>query len=210
MVRTAIKTMKRGGGATDFLADLDLQTLIPGMIYAVKNNSRNMFFDIRESTYEVVRNKQKEFMKGIRNIAVSLDKVTVHRTSYSVIITYFFWEGKLHVIMNELKELKIEDYDSVGTARMVVDSLCSTLGCSETELANRLRHFSYDGVYADKEERVAGGGCLNLVGHVTDVLRMAQGSITGIWDTGHNLQVRRILSRQIFFINIYLKSKNRF
>ena len=70
MVRTAIKTMKRGGGATDFLADLDLQTLIPGMIYAVKNNSRNMFFDIRESTYEVVRNKQKEFFSSIRSIAL--------------------------------------------------------------------------------------------------------------------------------------------
>ena len=44
-------------------------------------------------------------------------------------------------------------------------------------------------MYASPEERVAGGGCLSLVDNVTDVLGLAKGDITGIWDTGHNLQV---------------------
>ena len=48
---------------------------------------------------------------------------------------------------------------------------------------------SYDGVYADTEERVAGGGSLSLVEHITELLGLAKGDISGIWDTGHNLQV---------------------
>jgi hypothetical protein len=168
VVRTAIKTMKRGGGSMDFMADLDLLSLTPGVIYAVKNNSRTMYFDLRDSTFEVVTPMmQKFFRENVNNITVSLDKVTVHHTSYTVIVTYFFWDGKLHVVMNQLTILKLEDYDSEGTARMVVDTLTSTLGYSRTQLANRLRHFSYDGVYASSEERVAGGGCLSLVDNVT-------------------------------------------
>ena len=90
MVRTAIKTLKRGGGSKDFMADLDLLSLTPGVIYAVKNNSRMAFFDIRDATFEVVSEKMRTFFKKINHIAVSLDKVTVHHVSYCVIITYFF------------------------------------------------------------------------------------------------------------------------
>lgn len=190
VVRSAIKTMKRGGGSVDFLADLDLLSLTPGVVYAVKNNSRNAFFDLRDSCFEVVTNKMKHFfVHSINDIAISLDKVTVHHTSYTVVITYFFWDGRLHVILNQLTILTLEDYDADGTARMVVDTLTSTLGYSRTELANRIRHISYDGVYADTEERVAGGGCLNLVENITEQLGLAKGDISGIWDTGHNLQV---------------------
>ena len=190
VVRTAIKTMKQGGGSIDFQADLDLLALTPGIVYAVKNNSRAMFFDIRDSTFEVVSGKMRKFFcDNIKSIAVTLDKVTVHHTSYTVIMTYFFWRGKLHVVLNELTILNLDNYDSEGTARMVVNSLISTFSYSRTQLANTLRHVSYDGVYASPEERVAGGGCLSLVDNVTDVLGLAKGDITGIWDTGHNLQV---------------------
>ena len=93
------------------------------------------------------------------------------------------------MVLNKLTILNLDDYDSEGTARMVVDTLISTLGYSRTQLSNTLRHVSYDGVYASPEERVAGGGCLSLVDNVIDVLGLAKGDITGIWDTGHNLQV---------------------
>ena len=141
VVRTAIKTLKRGGGSQDFMADLDLLSLTPGVIYAVKNNSRMAFFDIREATFEVVSEKMRTFFKKINHIAVSLDKVTVHHISYCVIITYFFWDGKIHVVLNELAVLTVDDYDSVGTAAMVIRSLTSTTGFTRTQLANRLRHF---------------------------------------------------------------------
>ena len=82
VVRTAIKTFKRGGGSMDFQGDLDFLSLTPGVVYAVKNNSTNAFFDLRDSTFEVVIHKmQKFFTYKVKNIAVSLDKVTVHHTS---------------------------------------------------------------------------------------------------------------------------------
>ena len=49
--------------------------------------------------------------------------------------------------------------------------------------------FSYDGVYAPAEQRVAGGGCLDLPGAVAAELGLAEGSISGTWDFAHNLQV---------------------
>ena len=45
-----------------------------------------------------------------------------------------------------------------------------TLGVMRTRLANILVHFVYDGVYALAEERVGGGGSLNLVRFVEDEL----------------------------------------
>ena len=118
----------------DFQADLDLLALTPGVIYAVKNNSRAIFFDIRDSTFEVVSGKMRKFFgDNIKSIAVTLDKVTVHHTSYTLIMTYFFWRGKLHVVLNELNILNLDDYDSEGTARMVVNSLISTLCYRRTQ-----------------------------------------------------------------------------
>ena len=146
VIRTAIKVMKRGGGSADFLADLDLLSLTPGVVYAVKNNSRDAFFEIRDSTFEVVVQKmQKFFRDNIKNITASLDKVTVNHVLYIVLITYFFWDGILHCVLKELTILSLDDYDSQGTARIVVESLTRTLGYSRTQLANVLRHFAYDG-----------------------------------------------------------------
>ena len=211
VIRTAIKVMKRGGGSADFLADLDLLSLTPGVVYAVKNNSRDAFFEIRDSTFEVVVQKmQKFFRDNIKNITASLDKVRVNHVSYTVLITYFFWDGILHCVLNELTILSLDDYDSQGTARMVVESLTRTLGYSRTQLANVLRHFAYDGVYASPEERVAGGGCLSLVENVTEELGLVRGDISGVWDTGHNLQVitsyikpLNICENSIFHVKIY-------
>jgi hypothetical protein len=52
-----------------------------------------------------------------------------------------------------------------------------------------LVHFAYDGVYATKEQRVAGGGSLNLVKFVAVELGLEEGDITGTWDVAHQLQI---------------------
>ena len=62
------------------------------------------------------------------------------------------------------------DYDSNGTAQMVIRVLTETLGLTETKLATILRHFVYDGVYASKQERIRGGGCLDIKKHVSEFL----------------------------------------
>ena len=47
----------------------------------------------------------------------------------------------------------------------------------------------YDGVYADSEERLMGGGSLELKKNVTKELNLNKNSITGNWDYSHNLQL---------------------
>ena len=47
-------------------------------------------------------------------------------------MTYFFHEGKIFVILNKLTKLNSDEYDSEGTAYMVINTLKETLGVSET------------------------------------------------------------------------------
>ena len=60
-------------------------------------------------------------------------------------MTYFFHEGKIHVILNKLEKLESIDYNGHGTAGMVIRVLKDTLGLTHTKLARILRHFIYDG-----------------------------------------------------------------
>ena len=54
-----------------------------------------------------------------------------------------------------------------------------TLGVTKSKLARILKHLVYDGVYADVEERIAGGGCLELKKHVIKELGLNSNSISG-------------------------------
>jgi hypothetical protein len=60
-------------------------------------------------------------------------------------MTYFFHNGKIHVLLNKLQKLKSDDYSAIKTAEMVVSVLKETLGLTDTQLARILRHFVYDG-----------------------------------------------------------------
>ena len=64
-----------------------------------------------------------------------------------------------------------------------------TTGWSKSKLANRLVHLTYDGVFAEQDERVRGGGSLSLRSHVCSELGLISGSISGDWDAAHNMQL---------------------
>ena len=72
-------------------------------------------------------------------------QVTVQRSSFTVICTYFFAEGHIYVILNKLAKLSTKDYNAEGTASMVIKTLCETLGFTKSKLTNVLKHFVYDG-----------------------------------------------------------------
>ena len=91
---------------------------------------------------------------------------------------YYFFEVKAHVMLNKLEKMSLEGYSSEGCAQMVVDTLMETLGLTKTQLALTLKHFVYDGVYATTEERTHGGGSLNLIKFVADILNM-KNELTG-------------------------------
>ena len=147
VIRNALFCFVRSYGAEDFLALNEKDSDLPDI--ATKNDSRNMFFKLRNIVFDVVSEKTINYFKDVKYIAVSLDKVTVKRTSFTVITTYFFHEGKLHVILNKLEKMKNKDeYTAHGTAQSVINTLKETLGFSDTKLALVLKHFVYDGVYA--------------------------------------------------------------
>ena len=41
------------------------------------------------------------------------------------------------------------------------------------------KHVVYDGVYASKEERIRGGGCLDIRKHVSELLKLGDNELTG-------------------------------
>jgi len=94
-------------------------------------------------------------------------------------MTYFFCNGKIYVILNKLQKLSTEQYDSYGTAKMLISVLTETLGITETKLASIFTHLVYDGVYASKEDRICGGGCLELRKYVSEILGLADNELTG-------------------------------
>ena len=179
----------KGWSSEDFLSLNNKDNLTNGLETATKNDSRAEFFGIRTSAFEIVTQKVKDMFKSIKCLTVTLDKVTVNRTSYTVIMTYFFWNGTIHIILNKLVKLSTSEYDGPGTANMVINCVTETLGLTKTQLANRLVHFCYDGVYASDEQRVCGGGSLSLSKHVCQQLGLRENSISGDWDASHNMQL---------------------
>ena len=79
--------------------------------------------------------------------------------------------------------MNVQDYDSVGTAEMTMEVMMRILQISET------RHFSYDGVFADKEERISGGGCLQLRKNMEEILGKDEGDLMGDWEPAHKLEI---------------------
>lgn len=183
VIRNALLCFLRSWGAQDFVAlnakDFLAENDSEYFNHATKGDSASEFFRLREVIFHIVSTKTKDFFREIEDVAVTLDKVTVHKQSFTVICTYFFTGGKLHVILNKLQKLSSSDYDGPGTANMLVNTLCETLGVSKIRLARILKHLTYDGVYANVEERIEGGGCLELRKHVIALLELDDDALTG-------------------------------
>ena len=143
VILTYLKTARRGGSASDFLHDIDFTHLLPGITKSTKNNSRNVFFDLRADTFEVVTTVMQELFRSdkVTELSCTLDKVTVQHRSYTVLITFFFNEGKIYCFLNSLVKMAEDEYDASGTAKMVVNQLKETLGLTRTQLATKLLHF---------------------------------------------------------------------
>ena len=78
------------------------------------------------------------------------------------------------------------EFDGQGSAEMLCRSLMNTLGLTREELAEKLEHVSYDGVYEQSLHRVRGGGGLSIIDHCADFLGLGPGIITGNWDSGRS------------------------
>ena len=74
-------------------------------------------------------------------MSVTLDKVTIQHRTFTVLLSFFFYEGSIYCLLNDLLKMEDDDYDGPGTAGMVVRSLMLTLGLTRTQLASILVHF---------------------------------------------------------------------
>lgn len=143
LIRAFLKNARRGLGSADLQSDIDLLHLTPGVPKSNKNDSRSIFFELRDDCFEVVTDKiQGLFQSGnITECSVTLDKVTVQHKSFTVVLTFFFWKGKIYCVLNGLITMTKDDYNAQGTAEMLVRTLRETLGLNRTRLANILVHF---------------------------------------------------------------------
>ena len=191
VILNVLHCLKHGQSSIDFLALNNLDHLTSNSA-AVKNNSKAAFFEIRDIIYEVVTEKIHFLFNNpglIMNISVSLDKVTVFNIPYLAVCTYYFFGGRLRVLINGLIIMEEDDYSGQGTAEVVGKFLMETLGISKSRLSLILRHMPYDGVYATTAQRTAGGGSLNLIRWMEMFLGVEEGSITGTWDISHLMQI---------------------
>jgi hypothetical protein len=93
------------------------------------------------------------------------------------------------VLLNSVHKMKVEEYSGKGSAEMIGKTLMASLGLSKEQVGEKFRHGTYDGVYALSEERVAGGGSLNLMLHFADWCKLPHEYFSGHWDVGHKLQL---------------------
>ena len=122
VIRNGLFCLKNSFSSHDFVKLNDKDNLIDEVQCATKNDSKAEFFKIRELANESMTKTIQEVFKSVKSCSVTLDKVTTTH-SYQVILTFFFWKGKIHVFLNKIDRLTTEDYDAVGTARKVAQVL---------------------------------------------------------------------------------------
>ena len=192
-VTNALFTLKNCGSSKDFVKENDKDMIHytitkEGLQPPTKNDGRQEFFDIRDKAFNLLTDDIRKSFKKVKSFSVTLDKVTTGHQAYTVIMTYYFWDGAINILLNRVQPMTSDDYDGLGTAIMVKETLQDTLGMSKAALAAKCHHFAYDGVYATEEERLTGSG-LKLIDYFAVELGLKEGDITGNWDMAHMLQL---------------------
>jgi hypothetical protein len=143
VIRSFLKIVLEVGSSADFMKNIDFTHIFPGILKSPKNNSRGAFFELRDDCFEVVTEKVQMLFKSdkVTELSATLDKVTIQHRSFTVLLTFFFYGGKIYCVLNSLLKMAEEDYNATGTARMVVNNMKETLGLSRTQLASKLLHF---------------------------------------------------------------------
>lgn len=165
IVTTAIQSLLELDGSLQFVRLNNMLQTLFGDEFPTKNDGRENFFVIRDLVFVKLSDKIKEKFQSVESACFSLDKVTVRRTPFTVLMTYFFFEGRIHVLLNSVHKMMESEYDGPGCAEMVGNLLMLSLNLSKEEISQKFRHGTYDGVYASSEDRVAGGGSLSLMDH---------------------------------------------
>ena len=70
----------------------------------------------------------------VEDFSCTLDKITVDRQSFTVLLSFFFSDGEIKCLLNKVIKMDTSMYDSKGTSFMVVDNLQKSLGLTIDQL----------------------------------------------------------------------------
>lgn len=188
IVENAVFCLKQSQSGKDFIRLNDKDQLNSNS-FPTKNDGMQSFFEIRNIVYEELSEIARNRLKCLKNASFSLDKVTIKSIPYTVLVTYYFWEGEIHIFLNSIHQMKSSEYSAESTAEMIGRDMMTSLGMTREEIRTVFVHAVYDGVYATKEERTKGGGSLSLKTHFAKWCGQDEGKFSGSWDLGHLLQL---------------------
>ena len=85
-----LKNAQCGASSKDFLNNINFTHLLKGTTNSTKKNSSQMFFELHNDTFEVVTGVIHKLFKSekIFELSCTLDKVTIHRCSYTVLLIF--------------------------------------------------------------------------------------------------------------------------
>ena len=142
LVTNVIYCLKNSYSSLDYKKLCDKDQLLPEVNFAKKNDGRQMFFAIKELIYEDLTERIVKIIEEVEDIAVTLDKVTIGTKSYTVVITYYFYNGAIHCLLNKLYIMRSKDGDGESTAKFLIMTLMETLRISKAVLSSKLKHIA--------------------------------------------------------------------
>ena len=105
IVTSAVQCLKELDGSLKFVRTNNLLEIL-NKDSPTKNDGRQMFFTIRELLFEKICTTIKQKFQSIQSACFTLDKVTVRRTPFTVIMSYFFSGGRIHVVLNSVHKMR--------------------------------------------------------------------------------------------------------
>ena len=85
--------------------------------------------------FEELNDVVRDHFKTVKNASFSLEKVTVRDILYTVLITYFFHDGKLRAVVNSIHLMKSTEYDANATVILADNDLQRTSRMTRSQLA---------------------------------------------------------------------------
>lgn len=155
IVTNAIYCFRTSGSSYDFVR-LNNKDELTAEVFgesATKNDGREQFFELRNIVFDKLSDYIKRLFQTLKTASFSLDKVTVGGVPYTVLVTYYFYNGQIHCVLNNLHVMRSYEYSGEETANMIGLDLMESLGLTRRQISEIFGHIAYDGVYASKKER---------------------------------------------------------
>jgi hypothetical protein len=110
IVENAVFCLKQSQSGKDFKRLNDKDKLNSPDSFPTKNDGMQSFFEIINIVSEELSDIARSRLKLIKNASFSLNKITIKSIPYTVHVTYYFWEGEIHIFLNSIHQMKSSKY----------------------------------------------------------------------------------------------------